>query len=76
MALYIKYHPVSSCDSLDCAPAGHDYIVDETVAHLLSRMGLDDTESFMVFVNRNTASLDTLLEDEDRIDIFPAFAGG
>ncbi len=75
MSLYIKYHPISSCESLDYAPAGHDFIADESVAQLLTRMGLDESQNFVVFVNRDPATLKTILHDEDRIDIFPDSGG-
>ncbi|MGB9723510.1 MAG: MoaD/ThiS family protein [Chloroflexia bacterium] len=47
-----------------------------TVLDLLAGLGIPPAEVQTVFVNRRAISRETVLQDGDRVDLFPAVAGG
>ncbi len=55
--------------SLDVAPGS-------TVASLVAQLGIPAAEVKVVFVNHRAVPADRLLEEADRVGIFPLVAGG
>ncbi len=47
-----------------------------TVLDLLDGLGIPPAEVQTVFVNRRALSREAVLQDGDRVDLFPAVAGG
>jgi len=48
----------------------------ETLESLLKRLGLQVKDVKLFFVNGKNATLDTLLQDGDRVALFPPVGGG
>lgn len=48
----------------------------ETVASVVNRLGIDEDEVHLMFVNSAREGLDTELGDGDRLGLFPAVGGG
>jgi molybdopterin converting factor small subunit len=68
-----------------CFATLHEYTPDQgkleftpgmTVQEVIKRLNIPLEEVKVVFVNGGHASLDTPLQDGDRIGIFPAVGGG
>lgn len=47
-----------------------------TVLDLLAGLGIPPAEVQTVFVNRRALAREAVLQDGDRVDLFPAVAGG
>jgi len=47
-----------------------------TVLDLLAGLGIPSAEVQTVFVNRRAIAREAVLQDGDRVDLFPAVAGG
>ena len=48
----------------------------ETVAAFVARLGIPPAELKLVFVNGNHVELSAVLNDGDRVGLFPAVGGG
>ena len=48
----------------------------ETVASLVARLGIPPDDLKLVFVNGEHVGLDAVLNDGDRVGLFPAVGGG
>jgi len=48
----------------------------DTVADIVSRLGMKEEDINLIFVNSARAFMDTGLNDGDRLGLFPAVGGG
>lgn len=75
MGIQIKCYATLACRQ----PTGGDAFPirpGETLAEVLTRLGLSPDEVRVVFVNGEVAPRETVLHDGDRVGVFPAVGGG
>ena len=48
----------------------------ETVAQVMARLGVPADQVHVIFVNSRSAPRDTVLQDGDKLGLFPAVGGG
>lgn len=47
-----------------------------TIGEVLSALGISEDEAKLIFINNKRADLSSIIEDGDRIGVFPPVGGG